>query len=82
MPKVSMDGTYTRSGSHRFTSSRWASGSNYHGDLWKSGFDATWEIDVFGGMRRAYESAARTKSLTPISMLMEVWRSMYMALSL
>ncbi len=57
MPKVSMDGTYTRSGAHKFTSSRASSGSNYHGDHWASGFDATWEIDIFGGTRRAYESA-------------------------
>ena len=26
-------------------------------DLWQAGFDATWEIDVFGGTRRAIESA-------------------------
>jgi len=57
MPHVSMDGTYTRSGAHRFTSSRWASGRSAHGDHWASGFDATWEIDVFGGTRRAYEAA-------------------------
>ena len=57
MPKVTMDGTYTRSGAHRFTSSRAASGTSAHGDHWASGFDATWEIDLFGGSRRAYESA-------------------------
>ena len=26
-------------------------------DLWQAGFDMTWEIDVFGGNRRAIESA-------------------------
>ena len=57
LPSVSLDGTYTRSGAHKFTSSRWGSGKNYHGDHWKSGFDASWEIDIFGGKRRAYESA-------------------------
>lgn len=57
MPKVSMDGTYQRSGAHRFTSSRAAAGTNYHGDHFASGFDATWEIDIFGGTRRAYEAA-------------------------
>lgn len=75
MPKVSMDGTYTRSGAHRFTSSRWASGSNYHGDLWKSGFDATWEIDVFGGTRRAYESADAALSAAECS-LENAWVSL------
>jgi NodT family efflux transporter outer membrane factor (OMF) lipoprotein len=58
MPKVTMDGTYARSGEHRFTKSRWSSGSNHHGDHFASGFDAAWEIDVFGGVRRSYESAA------------------------
>ena len=57
LPKVSLDGSYTRSGAHKFTSSRWGSGKNSHGDHWKSGFDATWEIDIFGGTRRAFESA-------------------------
>ena len=57
LPKVSLDGSYTRSGAHKFTSSRWGSGKNFHGDHWKSGFDATWEIDIFGGTRRAFESA-------------------------
>ena len=57
MPKVSMDGTYTRSGAHKFTSSRWGSGKSHHGNHWSSGFDATWEIDLFGGTRRAYEAA-------------------------
>lgn len=57
MPKVSLDGTYKRSGAHKFTSSRWASGKAYHGDAWHSGFDASWEIDIFGGTRRAYEAA-------------------------
>ena len=57
MPAVTMDGTYARSGAHKFTSSRWGTGSSYHGDHFSSGFDASWEIDVFGGVRRSYESA-------------------------
>ena len=72
MPKVSMDGTYTRSGSHRFTSGRWGSGKNYHGDHWNSGFDASWEIDVFGGTRRAYESAEASLSAAECS-LEDAW---------
>ena len=39
------------------TSSRAGSGKAYHGDHWNSGFDASGEIDVFGGTRRAYEAA-------------------------
>ncbi len=75
MPKVSMDGTYARSGAHRFTSSRWATGKNYHGDTWSSGFDATWEIDVFGGTRRAYEAAGATLDAAQCS-LEDAWVSL------
>ena len=57
LPNVSLDGTYTRSGAHRFTSQRWGSGKNSHGNHWNSGFDATWEIDIFGGTRRALEAS-------------------------
>ena len=57
LPNITMDGTYTRSGAHGFTSSRGGSGKAYHGDHWNSGFDASWEIDIFGGTRRAYEVA-------------------------
>jgi outer membrane protein, multidrug efflux system len=31
--------------------------SGLEADLWQAGFDATWEIDVFGGTRRAIEAA-------------------------
>ena len=75
MPKVTMDGTYTRSGAHRFTSSRWGSGKAYHGDHWKSGFDASWEIDVFGGTRRAYEAADASLSAAECS-LENAWVSL------
>jgi NodT family efflux transporter outer membrane factor (OMF) lipoprotein len=45
-PTVNATGSYTRSDS--------AGGTN---DLWKSGLDAVWEIDVFGGVRRNVEAA-------------------------
>jgi outer membrane protein, multidrug efflux system len=32
-------------------------GPDVHSNLWLAGFDASWEIDVFGGERRAIESA-------------------------
>ena len=63
-----MDGTYTRSGAHGFTSSRGGSGTAYHGDHWNSGFDASWEIDVFGGTRRQYESAEAQLDATACSL--------------
>ena len=56
-PKVSFDGSYTRSGSHKNNTSRYSSGRAFHGDSWNSGFDASWEIDVFGGQYRQYKSS-------------------------
>ncbi len=32
-------------------------GPGVDSDLWQAGFDAAWEIDVFGGVRRAVQSA-------------------------
>ena len=32
-------------------------GPGTNGNLWQAGFDASWEIDVFGGKRRSVESA-------------------------
>jgi multidrug efflux system outer membrane protein len=32
-------------------------GPGANGNLWQSGFDASWEIDVFGGKRRGVEAA-------------------------
>jgi outer membrane protein TolC len=34
--------------------------STSHGDFWQSGFDASWEIDLWGRVRRAREGAAAT----------------------
>ena len=35
-------------------------GPGINGNLWQAGFDASWEIDVFGGTRRTIESANAT----------------------
>ena len=75
LPSITMDGTYTRSGAHGFTSSRGGSGTAYHGDHWNSGFDASWEIDVFGGTRRAYEAAEAQLDATAYS-LADAWVSL------
>jgi multidrug efflux system outer membrane protein len=40
-------------------------GPGVHSSLWQAGFDASWEIDVFGGERRAIEAAeANYQSVT------------------
>jgi multidrug efflux system outer membrane protein len=33
-------------------------GPGVHSNLWQAGFDASWEIDVFGGLHRAIEAAS------------------------
>jgi len=35
-------------------------GPGADGNLWQLGFDASWELDIFGGRRRAVESAGAT----------------------
>jgi multidrug efflux system outer membrane protein len=32
-------------------------GPGIHSNLWQAGFDASWEIDIFGGIRRTIEAA-------------------------
>jgi outer membrane protein, multidrug efflux system len=32
-------------------------GPGIHSNLWQAGFDASWEIDIFGGIRRTVEAA-------------------------
>ncbi len=61
-PDVGAQGGYTHSrlsqnlaGLSAFSSSGGFPG--IESDLWQTGFDATWEINVFGGTRRAIESA-------------------------
>ncbi|HEY7115070.1 MAG TPA: efflux transporter outer membrane subunit [Tepidisphaeraceae bacterium] len=49
-PDVNTTGSYTRSG----RDSGGLGGSN---DLYRAGVDASWEIDVFGGVRRSVEAA-------------------------
>jgi multidrug efflux system outer membrane protein len=63
-PDVGAQGSYTHSresqnlpGLSAFTSSGGGAFPGIESDLWQAGFDATWEIDVFGGTRRAIESA-------------------------
>lgn len=46
-PNANADGSYTHRGTGRSKSQ----------DLWRAGLDATWELDIFGGNRRAVEAA-------------------------
>lgn len=60
LPSVNAVGTYQRvrpSLSSASGSSLKAAGISPEQDLWQAGFDATWELDVFGGVRRQLEAA-------------------------
>ncbi len=65
-PQINATGSYTHSRDSQNLpgiSQLGGSGSGFQfsgleADLWQAGFDATWEIDVFGGTRRAIESAS------------------------
>jgi NodT family efflux transporter outer membrane factor (OMF) lipoprotein len=61
-------------------------GPGEYGSLWQAGFDASWEVDLFGGQRRAveaanasYQAAEADKALVQLSLLAEIARN-YMEL--
>ena len=67
-PTADAGGLYTRNlGSENFPTGvpPGGLGPGVHSNLWQAGFDASWEIDVFGGERRAIEAAeANYQSVT------------------
>ena len=50
-PDVTANGSYTRA--HALT----GTGKGANSNLYRAGFDASWEVDVFGGVRRNVEAA-------------------------
>lgn len=82
-PKLDANGSYTRSRS----SENGNMGSTFGSaaketDLFQVGFDATWELDVFGGVRRAVEAADadiqaadESRGTVLVSLLAEVARN-------
>jgi outer membrane protein, multidrug efflux system len=59
-PDVVASGSYSRSKSGGdFNDNNFGAGNNGGGerDLYQAGFDAIWELDVFGGIRRSVEAA-------------------------
>jgi multidrug efflux system outer membrane protein len=56
-------------------------GPGIHSNLWQAGFDASWEIDIFGGIRRnieaadaSYQAAAEDRADVTLTLLAEVAR--------
>jgi NodT family efflux transporter outer membrane factor (OMF) lipoprotein len=64
-PTVDGSGSYTRSKGSKTVNrggisvgpGGTVSGAGAETDFWQAGFDASWEIDVFGGIRRSVEAA-------------------------
>jgi multidrug efflux system outer membrane protein len=62
-PRLETSGSYRRSRSsgNAFVAGEggdaFLGGSNGAGDLFRAGFDSSWEVDVFGGVRRSIEAA-------------------------
>jgi len=75
MPKLSAGGGFSRMERGPNTSTMWGTGRTLHRDLFTGGFDATWEIDIFGGSRRALESALATTQAEAYS-LDDTWVSL------
>ena len=62
MPKATFGASGTVGQHERYTSSQYASwlssgSKRNYSDIFRAGFDASWEIDIFGGSRRATEAA-------------------------
>ncbi len=57
LPQLSLGGSATEMERGPNTSSMVGTGRTLHRDLFSGGFDMSWEIDIFGGSRRATESA-------------------------
>lgn len=57
MPEIDAAGSYSRAKRSENTATLSNNGTNGY-DLYEIGFDARWEIDIFGGVRRATEAAA------------------------
>ncbi len=62
MPQAKMNASGTLGHYERYTSKQYSSymsngSKRSYGDVFHAGFDASWEIDIFGGSRRATESA-------------------------
>ena len=81
LPKVSFGANATQMEKGPNTSSMAETGRTLHRDLFAGGFDATWEIDIFGGSRRGtemawaeYEAAGWTLEDAYVSLTAEVAR--------
>ncbi len=68
-PELNADGGFSR------TRGSEATGTGDRYNIHKAGFDAGWELDMFGGVRRSVESATATLEATELA-LADVWVSL------
>ncbi|MBR1870483.1 MAG: efflux transporter outer membrane subunit [Kiritimatiellae bacterium] len=57
LPALGVGGSVAQNEWHKDTSTAKAGGRDIHRNSYHGGFDMTWEIDIFGGQRRANEAA-------------------------
>ena len=57
IPTVTADGSFEKS---QLSRDAVASGRSRHNELYRAGFDATWELDIWGRVRRSVEAARAT----------------------
>jgi outer membrane protein, multidrug efflux system len=63
-PEIDASGTYSRSRTSENANTSKTSATPGGVNLYLAGFDASWEIDVFGGVRRAVEAATADIAVT------------------
>jgi multidrug efflux system outer membrane protein len=63
-PEIEASGTYSRSRTSENANTSKVSSTPGGVSLYQAGFDASWEIDVFGGVRRAVEAATADIAVT------------------
>ncbi len=73
LPSVNLAGNANRAEYHPNTGS--GGGRVVHRDVFHGGFDASWEIDIFGGRRRSEEEAYRNMEAANYS-LADAWVSL------
>jgi multidrug efflux system outer membrane protein len=63
-PEIEASGTYSRSRTSENANTSKVTATPGGANLFQAGFDASWEIDVFGGVRRAVEAATADIAVT------------------
>ena len=74
-PQIGLNGSASQNEYGSATPTGSGAGRKIHRNLFRGGFDATWEIDLFGGVRRGIESAYASAQSSSWS-LADTWVSL------